>query len=209
MADGLFITFEGGEGAGKSTQIERLRRWLEDRGISVCATREPGGSLGAERIRKLLVSGDADDWSPVTEALLMFAARADHLEKTIRPALRGGDVVLCDRFADSSMAYQGYAGALGFDVIERLQAIVVDETVPDLTILLDLPVEEGLRRANSGGEGRFENKGADYHAAVRKGFLEIARRSPERFAVVDASQRIDAVFDAIVGHVEPLLGGRA
>lgn len=184
---GLFISFEGGDGAGKSTQIRLLAETLRAAGREVVLTREPGGSPGAEAIRKLLLVGSADRWSPLTEALMMYAARADHLERLIGPALARGAVVITDRFADSTMAYQGLAGSLGEDAVTILHKLVVAGREPALTIVLDLPVEEGLKRASASGvEQRFESKGAAYHEKVRAAFLEIARRAPQRCAVVSA-----------------------
>src|SRR5262249_4485373 len=148
-ARGKFITLEGGEGAGKSTQIKLLASWLQERGVDVAQTREPGGAPGAERIRELLVTGDADRWTPIAETLLHYAARADHLERTIRPALVAGRWVVCDRFADSTRAYQGYGHGVPFGIIESLFKAVVADTAPDLTLILDLPVEVGLRRAGA------------------------------------------------------------
>ena len=191
---GPFITFEGGDGVGKSTQIVRLAEKLRDVGCEVVTTREPGGSAGAETIRELLVTGDAERWSPITEALLMFAARADHLEKTINPARERGAAVLCDRFADSTMAYQGAAGALGAEAVAALTRLVVGEDGPDLTIILDAPVDVGLARAGDrGGDNRFESKGRDYQARVRQAFLDIAAGAPERCVVISATRSAEAV----------------
>lgn len=191
---GLFITFEGGDGSGKSTQIKRLEASLIKAGRDVVLTREPGGSDGADAIRALLLEGAADRWSPLTEALMMYAARADHLERTIQPALARGAVVISDRFADSTMAYQGLAGALGEDAVAKLYALVVADQGPDLTIILDLPVEEGLKRSGSTGvEQRFESKGALFQERVRQAFLEIARREPDRCIVVSAMGDVETV----------------
>ncbi len=204
---GRFITFEGGEGAGKSTQVRRLVEALRARGIEVVQTREPGGSAGAEAIRALVVSGEADRWSARTEALLMFASRSDHLEKTIRPALAGGSWVVCDRFADSSRAYQGAGGGASGDFIEALDAAVVGADQPDLTVIFDLPVEVGLERAfaRSQDDTRFESKGKAFHQRLRDGFGEIARRFPERCRVIDATGTPDAVFARVWAAVEPVL----
>lgn len=197
--EGLFISFEGGDGAGKSTQIKRLAERIENAGRDVVLTREPGGSDGAEIIRKLLVEGDKDRWSPLTEALLMNAARRDHLEKVILPALARGVVVITDRFADSTMAYQGIAGALGREKASLLRDLVVGPCSPDITIILDVPVELGLERAGDrcGNETRFESKGEAFQAAVRDAFLEIAKNEPDRCIVVDASQPIEETASAI------------
>lgn len=197
--NGRFVTFEGGEGTGKSTQIKLLAQRLEGLGIETIVTREPGGSVGAEQIRELLVTGDPDRWSPMTEALLLFAARSDHLDRTIRPALAQGKWVLCDRFYDSTMAYQGHAGGIGADTVQRLIEISVGETHPDLTLVFDLPVEAGLARAHaiSGEEVRFENKGKEFHEQMRQAYLQIADENPKRCAVIDASGDIDQVSELI------------
>jgi dTMP kinase len=201
---GVFISFEGGDGAGKSTQIRLLAEALRARGREVVTTREPGGSPGAEAIRKLLLEGAADKWSPLTEALLMYASRADHLEKTIEPALARGAVVISDRFADSTMAYQGLAGALGEDAVTVLQRLVVADRSPDLTIILDLPVDVGLSRSSAvgGAEQRFESKGAAYQERVRQAFLEIARREPQRCSIVNAGSDVETVAARIIETVK-------
>ena len=195
MTRGKFITFEGGEGTGKSTQVRRLVGRLQARGLEVVQTREPGGSPGAEDIRNLVLNGAADRWSPRTEALMMFAARSDHLERTIRPALDAGAWVVCDRFADSSRAYQGAGGGVPPGFIEALDATVVGDDQPDLTLVFDLPVERGLERAFGRGlfEVRFESKGLAFHQRLRDGFLAIARAHPQRCVVIDASGNEDEV----------------
>jgi len=205
-SSGFFISFEGGDGAGKSTQIELLAEALRQTGREVVITREPGGSPGGEAIRKLLLEGDANKWSPISEALLMYAARADHLERTIEPALKRGAVVITDRFADSTMAYQGLAGDLGEQAVSTLYELVVAARGPDLTIILDLPVEEGLKRSGATGdaEQRFESKGAAYQEKVRQAFLEIARREPERCAVVSAK---DGIAD-VAGRIREVIQTR-
>jgi len=197
---GKFITLEGGEGAGKSTQIERLADRLQGRGLKLVTTREPGGSPGAEDIRNLLVTGEPGRWSAMTEALLFAAARNDHLNKTIRPALEAGKWVICDRFTDSTRAYQGVAEGLSTDTIEALDKLVVGKTQPDLTLILDLPVKVGLERAThgkAGDENRYERMGTDFHERLRKAFLQIAKTHPERCVVIDASGTLDKVADAI------------
>ncbi len=196
---GVFISFEGGDGAGKSTQIKLLADALRSSGREVVTTREPGGSAGAEVIRKLLLEGAADKWSPLTEALLMYASRADHLERTIEPALQRGAVVITDRFADSTMAYQGLAGALGETAVTALHDLVVGDRDPDITVMLDLPVQDGLKRSGATGsaEQRFESKGAAYQEQVRGAFLEIARREPNRCVVIDAAGTADEVAKRI------------
>ena len=199
-ATGRFITLEGGEGAGKSTQIARLSDWLRQKGRTVVTTREPGGSPGAEMIRKLLVEGPAERWDGTTEALLHFAARRDHLRSTVWPALKRGDWVISDRFADSTVAYQGHGHGLDRGTLERLYHVAVGEFRPDLTLILDLPIDAGLARAAArrGSETRYESLPAEFHERVRAGFLEIARREPGRCVVIDATQGIDAVTVAIV-----------
>ena len=209
---GVFISFEGGDGAGKSTQITMLANALRAVGKNVVVTREPGGSDGAEAIRKLLVEGDAERWSPVAEALLMYAARADHLQRTILPALEAGAIVVTDRFADSTMAYQGLAGDLGGAGVKTLHALVVGARDPDLTLVLDIAPEEGLSRAgaraSSGGkEARFEEKGAAYQLRVREAFLKIAADNPARCAVIDASGKPEEVAGRVLGAVRARLPG--
>ena len=207
MTQGFFISFEGGEGAGKSTQIRRLADMLQASGHDVVLTREPGGSPGAEAIRDLLVNGAADRWSPVTESLLMYAARRDHLERLIRPALARGAIVLCDRFADSTRAYQGAGGDAPATLISALEAHVLGGTVPVLTLILDLPAEVGLKRAEArGGAARFESKGLAFHERLRAGYLDIARQEPERCVVINADAELDAVTAAISDVVAQRLG---
>jgi dTMP kinase len=199
MSSGRFITFEGGEGAGKSTQIRHLADQLEASGLSVLQTREPGGSPGAEEIRSLLVTGEGDRWTSMTEVLLHFAARADHLARVIRPALAVGTWVLCDRFIDSSMAYQGVAQGVGREVIADLTDLVVADTIPDLTLILDLPVEKGLARAGGRGEGedRYEKMGTAFHETLRQAFLDIGAEASTRCSIIDATTDIDSVSQAI------------
>jgi len=193
VARGRFITLEGGEGAGKSTQQNRLVTRLAELGHDVVATREPGGSTGGEAIRELLVNGPPDKWSATTEVLLMNAARRDHIERRIRPALERGAFVVCDRFVDSTRAYQGAGGDADPALIEAIERHVVGDTRPDLTLILDLPVEDGLRRAagRGGGEARFESKGTEFHQRLRQGFLDIAAAESGRCTVIDATQPQD------------------
>lgn len=192
---GRFITFEGGEGAGKSTQVRALVAKLRALGLEVVQTREPGGSPGAEALRDLLVRGDATRWSAISELLMMYAARADHLEKIIRPALQRGAWVICDRFSDSSRAYQGGGGGVAPAFIEQVDAAVVGSTQPDLVLIMDMPVEAGLKRAEARGdvENRFESKGLAFHERLRSGFLARAAQVPERYRVIDADRGIEAV----------------
>lgn len=204
---GRFVTVEGGEGAGKSTQQRALAARLAARGLEVVATREPGGTPGAEAIRELIVCGPPDRWRPLGELCLFLAARDDHLHRLIRPALERGAWVVCDRFADSSRVYQGHAGGLGLDLVDALQAPVLAGLRPDLTLLLDLPVEAGLDRCRARGEvARFEAKGRAYHERVRAGFLLLAGREPDRFAVVDASADAAAVERSVWSAVADRLG---
>jgi dTMP kinase len=186
-----FITFEGGEGGGKSTQLRALAETLRGAGQDVVTTREPGGAPGAEEIRRLLVEGEPGRWAPEAEALLHFAARAEHLEKVIRPALEAGKWVLCDRFADSTIAYQGYGQGVDRDWLVQLRHRVVGATEPGLTLVLDLPVETGLGRALA--QQRYERMGSAFHARLRDGFRAIAREEPERCVVIDAARGIDDV----------------
>ena len=203
-----FITLEGGEGAGKSTQLRYLAEHLRGLGIEVVTTREPGGSPGAEMIRKLLVEGPADAWDAAAEALLMFAARRDLLGSTIWPALRQGQWVISDRFADSTRAYQGYGHGLALAEIETLYRLAVGDFAPDLTLILDLPVEIGLKRAatRSGAETRFERFGIDFHQRVREGFRQIAAAEPARCVLIDADAPIDAVRTCVLQAVNDRLG---
>ena len=203
-APAAFITLEGGEGSGKSTQAKLLAAALAERGVRSVLTREPGGSPEAEAIRSLLVEGAVDRWDPMSEALLLFAARRDHLRRTIRPALDAGTWVICDRFGDSTLADQGYAHGLGAEVIGNLAAIAIGGFRPDLTLILDLPVEIGLERARSreaGREDRFERMGAAFHQRLRDGFLDIARKEPARCKVIDAARPIEAIHADILAHV--------
>ncbi len=203
---GVFISFEGGDGAGKSTQMKILCERLRAAGHEVVQTREPGGSDGGEAIRELIVKGAKDRWSPLTEALLMYASRRDHLERTILPALASGAVVITDRFADSSMAYQGVAGGAGVEAMNALHALVVGKHDPVLTIILDAPTEEGLRRADvTKGETRFEEKGAEFQRKVRQAYLDIAKAAPERCVVVDARGSVEAVATRIAEVVRQRL----
>ncbi len=196
---GKFITLEGGEGAGKSTQAALLGDFLRQRGLTVMTTREPGGTAGAEAIRRLLVDGAADRWDAWTEALLMIAARQDHVARLIQPALADGAWIVCDRFTDSTLAYQGVAGGLGRNVLRDLMATVLDGCQPDLTLIVDLPVADGLSRAGQrgGGEHRFEKRGLEFHENVRQGFLDIAAAEPARCHVIDGRENIGQVAEQI------------
>lgn len=203
MRQGKFITFEGGEGAGKSTQTTRLSEALRTAGLTVLQTREPGGSEGAELLRELLIHGDSARWDGPTEALLHYAARRDHLVKTIWPALAEGTWVVCDRFADSTMAYQGYGHGIPIDELLPLHGFAVGNFKPDVTLVLDLPAEEGLARAgrrNLGGT-RYESMDLGFHERLREGFLKIASAEPRRCAIVDSTQPADDVARAVTAAV--------
>jgi dTMP kinase len=195
-----FITFEGGEGTGKSTQIRVLAEQLRVQGHTVTATREPGGTDEAEAIRTLLVNGSTERWSAEAEALLNYAARDSHIRQVIKPALQRGEFVLCDRFMDSTRAYQHYAGGCSAELIDILERSVVTSMQPTLTIILDLEPAIGLARAKSRGEDagdRFERKGKDFHDRLRKGFLEIARLHPKRCVVFDASKSVHEIAQQV------------
>ncbi len=196
---GRFITLEGGEGAGKTTQAKMLRDALADVGVDAILTREPGGAPGAEDIRKLLVEGEPGRWLPLTEALLHYAARYEHVNNSIAPALADGKWVICDRFADSTAAYQGFGHGLDREVVQRLHRLVIGGLAPDLTIIFDIAPEDGMRRAaeRSGTEDRYERMDLDFHRRLRDGFLQIAKRDLARCAVIDASGSIDEVAKAI------------
>ena len=205
---GQFITFEGGEGAGKTTQIALLKQKLEGLGIQVVLTREPGGSPGAEKIREMLLSGAARKLGPRGEAMLFAAARADHVDSVIAPALERGDWVICDRFADSTRVYQGEAG-VDSQVLDLLETVAVAGTRPDLTILIDIPAEIGLSRVSarsktdsSGGPDRFESDNIATHERRRSLFLDLAKREPDRFGVVDGRHASDHVANEIWWLVE-------
>ncbi|HXR94817.1 MAG TPA: dTMP kinase [Rhizomicrobium sp.] len=196
---GRFITLEGGEGSGKSTQAKRLAAALEAKGMPTLTTREPGGSPGAEEIRALLVQGEPGRWDPLTETLLLYAARADHVRHVIGPALRAGKWVISDRFNDSSFVYQGIGRGVARETIRRIDSVVLDDFKPDFTLVLDIDVDTGLKRAGARGgkENRFENFDRDFHERLRQGFIEIAKRHPDRCALIDAAGTPDEVAAAI------------
>ena len=199
MSRGRFITLEGGEGAGKTEQTARLCAALERRGIETLSTREPGGSPGAEEIRRLLVSGPVQRWEPLAEAMLHAAARRDHLLHTIEPALERGLWVVSDRFVDSMIVYQGYGQGADLDVLDRLSVLSLGGFAPDLTVVLDIPVAEGLRRAGARTDSnRYERMGADFHERVRRGFLARVRADERRCAMVDATADLETVSRAIL-----------
>ena len=206
---GRFVTFEGGEGAGKSTQIARAAEWLRARGVEVVLTREPGGTPRAERLRAILLERDAEPMPQSCELLLMFAARATHLENLVRPAIAHGAWVLCDRFTDATYAYQGGGRNLPRAQIDALAGLVHPDLWPDLTLLIDLPVDTGLARASNrnGADGpdRFESEQRAFFERVRATYLERAQAEPARFRVIDGSRPIDAVTGAIEAALAPLL----
>ncbi|MCK4939891.1 MAG: dTMP kinase [Rhodospirillaceae bacterium] len=208
MSRGHFITLEGGEGAGKSTQIKRLASALEGSGIKVVATREPGGAPGAEEIRNLLVNGNTDRWAPMAEVLLHTAARAEHLDKTVMPALKNGAWVISDRFSDSTMAYQGYGHGVDKGVIENIYRDVFGDFKPDLTLIIDISPGVGLSRAGTRnqGEDRYERMGDDFHQRLRDGFLEIAKADSKRCVIINGELDEDGVFAAIKDAVAEKLG---
>lgn len=203
---GRFITFEGVEGCGKSTQIERVQQQLEASGHTVCATREPGGPPIAEAIRGILLDPENKAMSPVAELLLYEAARAQHVDERIRPALEQGQCVLCDRFTDSTTAYQGAGRALDMDTLLGLHKTATRGVWPELTIVIDVPAESGLQRAARRREkDRIEQEALAFHERVRDMFLAIAQEEPERVKVVDGTAPIATVTDAIMEHVNALL----
>jgi len=208
MSRGRFITIEGGEGAGKTTQVQLLMAALERGHIPAKATREPGGSPGAETIRQLLLEGESDRWDAVGEALLLVAARSDHVARLIAPSLAEGIWVVSDRFADSTLAYQGYGRGLVLEDLVRLHRFALGSFAPDLTVILDLPVEIGLARAmaRAGGEDRFERLDTAFHERLRHGFRQIALDDAARCVLIDASNDPQTVHRAILDAVQGRLG---
>ncbi|MGI2032034.1 dTMP kinase [Rhizobium panacihumi] len=210
---GLFVSFEGGEGSGKSTQIRRLADHFRERGLEVVVTREPGGSQGAEAVRHVLLSGAAEAFGVRMEAILFAAARNDHVEEIIRPALARGAVVLCDRFIDSSRVYQGVTGNLEPAFLSALEQAAIDGLMPDLTVVLDLPAEIGLARAGrrrgaidrNAEPDRFEREQTETHEKRREAYLEIAENEPERCRVVDADRSEQEIAAEIAGIADDLL----
>lgn len=206
MTLGRFITLEGGEGVGKSTQVRALADALQKRGVEVLVTREPGGSQGAEAVRNLLLRGEEERWGARAEALLFAAARADHVERTIRPALERGEWVLCDRFVDSSLAYQGGAGGLGIEAVREINAFGLDGCLPDRTLVLVL--DDGMTRArtrDSGGSDRIGGRPEDYHRRVDAAFRIIAAEEPGRVKLVDASGPCEEVTQRLLGALQDIL----
>jgi dTMP kinase len=213
---GLFITFEGIEGSGKTTQIRRLKRYLTERGIPCVVTREPGGSPIGEKIRNILLNPDHGQIAPLTELLLYEAARSQHVEEVIKPLLKKGTVILCDRFSDASLAYQGYGRGIELELIKKLNRLATDRIQPDVTFLLDCPPRVGLRRAidrNQRGEtakeDRFERESLSFHRRVRKGYLALAKPHPKRVKLIDAGQGEGKVFETIRQIVDELIHRKA
>ncbi len=204
MENGIFITLEGGEGTGKTTLLQALRDYFLATGHEVVTTREPGGTDGAEAIRNLLVTGDANRWNAMSEICLFYAAREDHIRRLILPAIEQKKVVICDRFFDSTRAYQGELGANEQNVIKCLEDNIVGACLPNLTLILDIDVEIGLARAGSrrGNEMRFEAKTIDFHNKLRQKFLEIAKNEPKRCAIIDASQSPSEVLRVAIEIIE-------
>lgn len=207
MGTGTFITFEGGEGTGKSTQARRLAEYLEAKGETVVLTREPGGTASGEIVRRIVLEGGAEPLGVLAEAVLMNAARSDHLEKVIRPALNAGKTVICDRFSDSTIAYQGIVGGVDLDLLKQMEAVIVGDTAPDVTFVLDAPVSQTLLRARretnrTSGKGatpdRFEKQDKTIHEELRKAFLAIALQAPRRVHVIDATGTPEDVFARIL-----------
>ncbi|MEW7008281.1 MULTISPECIES: dTMP kinase [unclassified Lentilitoribacter] len=204
---GRFITFEGGEGAGKSTQIKLLAEKLKKIGHDVVVTREPGGSVGAEAARHVLLSGAAEEFGVRMEAFLFAAARSDHVEEVIRPAVKAGRVVLCDRFADSTRIYQGVTGNIEANLLESLERVAVNNMYPDMTLIIDVPAEVGMRRAKerSGTGGtldRFEREEMATHEMRREGFLDLAKEDPVRCRIIDGDRDVNAIFQDVFETVE-------
>ena len=206
---GLFITFEGGEGSGKTTQIQRLKVWIEKNyeEFSLCLTREPGGTEDAESIRRLLLHGLVQKWQSATEAMLLSASRHEHFVHVIQPALQRGDIVICDRFIDSTHIYQGFVGGISCEALDGLDKLSCNGLVPDLTLLLDVDSNVGLARTfeRGGSEDRFEAKGEAFHQKVRQGFLARARKEPNRIVKIDATRPPDDVARDVNSTVKKLL----
>lgn len=203
MTKGVFITFEGGEGTGKSTQLRLLEKYLKGLNIPVIATREPGGTSAGELIRELLVNGKTDRWSPLTETLLHYASRYEHITNLIQPAILSGQWILCDRYTDSTFAYQGFSQGVDLKIINQLNKIVTSQLNPNLTIILDLPIEIGLKRAEKRGvdETRYEKMGIPFHQTLREAFLKIASNNPQRCVVINADEKEEVISNRIINLV--------
>ena len=203
----LFITFEGGDGSGKSTQVNLLKDYLDNLNFETIKTREPGGTPSAEILRDLLTTGEVEKWTPMSEALLMWASRYEHLIQVIEPALNSGKNVICDRFYDSTYAYQGVAHNLGIDKMEKLKKIIIGDIEPDITFVLDIDPKLGLKRSldRSNQENRFESYNIDFHNKIRSAFLEIAKKNKNRCVVVDASLNEQEINNLIITVIDNLI----
>ena len=203
----LFITFEGGDGSGKSTQANLLKDYLENLNFETIKTREPGGTPSAEILRDLLTTGEVEKWTPMSEALLMWASRYEHLIQVIEPALNSGKNVICDRFYDSTYAYQGVAHNLGIDKMEKLKKIIIGDIEPDVTFVLDIDPKVGLKRSldRPNQENRFESYNIDFHNKIRSAFLEIAKKNKNRCVVVDASLNEQEIKNLIITVIDNLI----
>ena len=203
----LFITFEGGDGSGKSTQVNLLKDYLDNLNFETIKTREPGGTPSAEILRDLLTTGEVEKWTPMSEALLMWASRYEHLIQVIEPALNSGKNVICDRFYDSTYAYQGVAHNLGIDKMEKLKKIIIGDIEPDVTFVLDIDPKMGLKRSldRSNQENRFESYNIDFHNKIRSAFLEIAKKNKNRCVVVDASLNEQEINNLIINVINNLI----
>ena len=203
----LFITFEGGDGSGKSTQVNLLKDYLDNVNFETIKTREPGGTPSAEILRDLLTTGEVEKWTPMSEALLMWASRYEHLIQVIEPALNSGKNVICDRFYDSTYAYQGVAHNLGIDKMEKLKKIIIGDIEPDVTFVLDIDPKVGLKRSldRSNQENRFESYNIDFHNKIRSAFLEIAKKNKNRCVVIDASLNEQEINNLIITVIDNLI----
>ena len=206
----LFITFEGGDGSGKSTQVNLLKDYLDNLNFETIKTREPGGTPSAEILRTLLTTGEVEKWTPMSEALLMWASRYEHLIQVIEPALNSGKNVICDRFYDSTYAYQGVAHNLGIDKMEKLKKIIIGDIEPDITFVLDIDPKVGLKRSldRSNQENRFESYNIDFHNKIRSAFLEIAKKNKNRCVVIDASLNEQKINNLIITIIDNLINDK-
>ena len=206
----LFITFEGGDGSGKSTQVNLLKDYLENLNFETIKTREPGGTPSAEILRDLLTTGEVEKWTPMSEALLMWASRYEHLIQVIEPALNSGKNVICDRFYDSTYAYQGVAHNLGIDKMEKLKKIIIGDIEPDVTFVLDIDPKVGLKRSldRFNQENRFESYNIDFHNKIRSAFLEIAKKNINRCVVIDASLNEQEINNLIITAIDNLMSDK-
>ncbi len=213
----LFISLEGGEGSGKTSQINKLASALAGQKYTVVTTREPGGTEEGEKIRSLLVQRDSGNWNPTSETLMLFAARSMHIERVIKPALARGEIVISDRFTDSTLAYQGYGRGYDLKKIKIMQSLAIDDFAPDLTFILDIDVKAGLERSHKrlasekgfqNTEDRFERMDTAFHERLRAGFLEIAKNEPNRCRVIDATQDMNSIAEQIQAHALEKLKGR-